>query len=84
MARLLLAYAAWIVAEAAVVMAVVLVLFLLVCAVGWLNGRAYPGAIAVLVPCFVALAWLLHRVDERCNVWCLRLSERLVALVSRG
>jgi hypothetical protein len=77
-AQLLLAYAAWIVAEAAVVYAVVFVLMMLAGAFGWLGLPPEPSAIPVLLLCFAALAWLLHRVDERCNVWCLKVSQLLV------
>lgn len=79
MARLLLAYAAWIVAEAAVVVAVVFVLTMLGGAMGWLGTPPVPKVIPVLLLCFAALAWLLHWVDDRCNAECERLAEWLVS-----
>lgn len=76
--RLLLAWAAWGALECALVLAVVAVLFTLVCAAGWLDGTFYAAQVAALLPMFLALAWLLHRVDDRGHAVSLELVERMV------
>ncbi len=76
--RLLLAWVAWCALECGLVLAVVAVLFTLVCAAGWLDGTFYAGQVAALVPMFLALAWLLHRVDDRSHAVGVELAERMV------